>query len=442
MSRRRLIILKTSIVVFVAAALGFVMGAIGPAQALTTPTTWDSAVTCTADSLGYCISNHPGGVVPDAVLITPTAPTMWSVDQVTVTTFRVRFYRTISSTGSVTAIPGNHTFFVHVAWGLPTSPSVSPSASLSPSPSSSVSPSLSPSPTGTPPQTFPDASNTGVPAGVTLTVVNGDQTISGPNSICLVTADSTCTIDAKDINGCVVVDAINVHITRSKIHCNGFEVVQHGDKGVKDVAPAGCGQPPATPCIWVPLAISDSEITCTSGTGGTAVGDTNVTLDRVEVTNCENGFDADQWVTVQNSWIHALLGGVGHTDGLQMAHYLDGCNNSSCEVSHARFVDVIHNTIEAIDGTSAIISNPLGDNDIHILNNLMTGGAYTLYCPYLEGHAGPDAGVNWFAQNNRFIRTASRPNSGAFGPTSDCGDEDPTHVTGNVWDDDSSPVPL
>jgi hypothetical protein len=126
-----------------------------------------------------------------------------------------------------------------------------------------------------------------------------------------------------------------------------------------------------------------------SGTGGTAVGDTNVTLDRVNIHGCENGFDADQWVTVQNSWIHDLLGGVGHTDGLQMAHYLNGCATSACEVSHARFVDVIHNRIEAIDGTSAIISNPSGDSDVTIRNNLLTGGAYTLYCPY-NGVAGAE----------------------------------------------------
>jgi hypothetical protein len=189
------------------------------------------------------------------------------------------------------------------------------------------------------------------------------------------------------------------------------------------------------PCTWVPLAISDSEIWCTSGTGGTAVGDTNVTLDRVNIHGCENGFDADQWVTVQNSWIHDLLGDVGHTDGLQMAHYLNGCATSACEVSHARFVDVIHNRIEAIAGTSAIISNPSGDSDVTIRGNLLTGGAYTLYCPY-SGVAGP----NWFARDNRFIRTSSRPNGGEFGPWTGCEDEVPANVTGNVWDDNNAPL--
>jgi hypothetical protein len=381
------------------------------ASAATTPnlSSWGARVTCTADASGFCAVTHPAGVVPDSVTVTPEVPAIVSVDLRTTTTFRVRFCRAISSTGSCTPLTGTRVFYVHLDW-VPGSPSPSPSVSSSPSASPSASPSVSPS-APPPPATFPDASNTGVPAGVALTVVNGDQTFNTPNQV----------VDAKDINGCVSVTAPGVHITRSKIHCASFEVVQHGDKGVPEDR----------------LVITDSEISCTSGTGGTAVGDTNVTLDRDEITGCENGFDADQWVTVQNSWIHDGLGGVGHTDGVQMAHYLDGCPTTACEVSHARFVDVIHNRIEEIGGTSAVISNPSGDSDVNILNNLLTGGAYTLYCPY-----NGTGGANWKAQNNRFIRTADRPNSGAFGPVTGCSDENPANVTGNVWDDDGSAVPL
>lgn len=363
--------------------------------------------TCTADASGFCVVSHPAGVVPDSVVVTPELPAIVSTDQFNANTFRLRFCRLVSSTGSCTPLTGARVFSVHVDWtpGASPSPSDSPSASASPSTS----------PTGGPLPTFPDASNTGVPPGTALTVVNGDMSVSTAGAV----------IDAKDINGCLSVSAPSVRVTRSKIHCASFEVVQHGDNGILETDTSRR------------LVVSDSEIWCTSGTGGTAVGDTNVTLDRDNIHGCENGFDADQGITVQNSWIHGLLGGVGHTDGLQMAHYLNGCTSSACEVAHARFVDVIHNTIEAIDGTSAVISNPVGDNDVHIINNLMTGGAYTLYCPY-QGKGG----VNWFAQNNRFIRTSGRPNSGAFGPVTGCSDETPANVTGNVWDDNGSAVPL
>lgn len=392
------------------------------AGAATTPNIGSKGwrATCTADAAGFCAVAHTAGVVPDAIVVTPELPAIVSVDLPTATTFRVRFCRLVSATGSCTSLTGARVFYVHIDWVLFSSPSPTSSSTVAPSPSDS--PSIPPSPTASlsvsptlPPGTFPDASNTGVPPGTALTVVNGDMTISTAGAV----------VDAKDINGCLFVNAPSVRVTRSKIHCASFEVVQHGDNGILETDTSRR------------LVITDSEISCTSGTGGTAVGDTNVTLDRDEITGCENGFDADQGVTVQNSWIHALLGGIGHTDGLQMAHYLDGCTTSACEVNHARFVDVIHNTIEAIGGTSAVISNPSGDNDVHITNNLMTGGAYTLYCPY-----NGKGGTNWFAQNNRFIRTSGRPNSGEFGPVTGCGDEPPANVTGNVWDDNGSAVPL
>lgn len=386
-----------------------------PAGAATPPyqSSWGGRLTCTADSSGFCAVPHPVGVVPDSVVVTPELPAVVSVDQLTATTFRVRFCRLVSSTGVCTALTGLRAFYAHLDYNpLAASPapsSASPSAVPSGSPTVSPTPSLSPSPTPVPAAAWPDASNTGVPPGVALAAMSGDQTFSTAGQV----------VDAKDINGCVTVTAPGVHITRSKIHCASFEVVGYGDHGVQTDR----------------LVVTDSEIWCTSGTGGTAVGDTNVTLDRLNIHGCENGFDADQWVTVQNSWIHDLLGGVGHTDGLQMAHYLNGCPTSACEVNHARFVDVIHNRIEAIDGTSAIISNPSGDSDVTIRGNLLTGGAYTLYCPY-QGVGGP----NWRAQDNRFIRTAGRPQSGAFGPWTGCEDEVPANVTGNVWDDTGAPL--
>src|SRR5262245_42239240 len=51
----------------------------------------------------------------------------------------------------------------------------------------------------------PTAANTGVPAGVALTVVNGDVTVS---------QDGT-TIDAQDIHGFLIIAASNVRVTRS-----------------------------------------------------------------------------------------------------------------------------------------------------------------------------------------------------------------------------------
>src|SRR2546427_3410110 len=55
--------------------------------------------------------------------------------------------------------------------------------------------------------TYPDATNTGVPAGTALTVVNGDVTISTAGMI----------YENKDVRGCITVNAANVIIRKSKV---------------------------------------------------------------------------------------------------------------------------------------------------------------------------------------------------------------------------------
>jgi hypothetical protein len=80
------------------------------------PSSWGAKLTCTANSSGYCTVAHPAGVVPDAVTVTPAGPAITSVDQLTTAAFRIRFVRTIASNGSATALPGTHTFYVHVDW--------------------------------------------------------------------------------------------------------------------------------------------------------------------------------------------------------------------------------------------------------------------------------------------------------------------------------------
>ncbi len=303
-------------------------------------------------------------------------------------------------------------------------PSPSPSVSLLPSvpPSPSLSPSLSASasssPTGSPlincwptPHTcgYPDASNTGVPAGHTLTTVNGDVMLSTPGQV----------YQDREVNGCVNVTATGVTIQFVKVHCSSVEAISHFDLGVRDSTP---------------LKVLDSEVDCLGTVGVTGIGDTNVDAERDDISQCENGFDLDQWDTVRDNYVHNLLGEAGHTDGAQLAHYLNGCSTSACEVSHSRLVTIQHNTITGkndagANGTSAIISNPAGDESLVVDGNLLDGGAFTLYCD----HQGT-ADSNSFYTNNRFGRSA------AYGPATGCSDE--AHTTGNVYDDDDSPIPL
>jgi hypothetical protein len=73
-----------------------------------------------------------------------------------------------------------------------------------------------------------------------------------------------------------------------------------------------------------------------------------------------------------------------------------------------------------LSGTSAIISNPSLNSNVTVQNNLLSGGAYTLYCPR-------DTSTNYRVLSNRFTRAY------AYGPTDACAQV--AQFSGNVWDD-------
>ncbi len=244
---------------------------------------------------------------------------------------------------------------------------------------------------------YPDASCTGVPAGTSLTVVNGDMTIS--------TADTV--IEGKDIRGCVEVTAPGVIIRKSKIVADCFYVIKsHGVGGT-----------------W--LLIEDSEISCDDNSG-TGVGDSYITIRRANIHGCENGLDVDGYFDIQDSYIHDLYNGPGaHSDGIQT-------NNGGTNIT------IKHNTIYSDAGTSSIILHDNGADNTVIRDNLLAGGAYTLYC------ARPGASSNFDLINNHFS-TKFFDTVGDFGPWTDCDDDASVpgnQVTGNVYHESGDPVPL
>ena len=155
-------------------------------------------------------------------------------------------------------------------------------------------------------------------------------------------------IDGKLVNGCLSIAAGGVVIRNSRVTCTDFYVV--------DVYPA------RTPS----LLIEDSEIDCGMSPSN-GIGEEGVIVRRVEVVGCTNGFDANKDFLVEDSYIHSPYNGNdAHSDGAQF----NGTN-----------ITFRHNTILFPLGTSAIISHPNLNRDILIENNLLGGGAYTLYCP-------------------------------------------------------------
>jgi hypothetical protein len=238
---------------------------------------------------------------------------------------------------------------------------------------------------------WPDATNTGVPAGVALTVINGSVNLTTPGQV----------LEGKDIRGCVLVQAPNVTIRRSKVTCtDGYGIGSFPEEY------SGGG-----------LLIEDVEVTC-ANSSATAIGYYGLVARRVNLHNCENGFDIDDRVTVVDSYIHDMRPtDTGHTDGIQLAGGSD--------------IVIRHNTIFNPDGTSAIISHPSANANVTIEANLLGGGAYTLYCPR-------DSSTNFRVINNRFS-TLFGPNGGAYGPWDQC--QKVAENRGNVWDSTLVPVP-
>jgi hypothetical protein len=245
---------------------------------------------------------------------------------------------------------------------------------------------------------YPSADCTGVPAGTSLNVHDGDLEVVTANTV----------IDGLDIRGCVRVNAPGVVIRRTRITCPG--------SGVASFADAYSGQG---------VVLEDVEISCESVNGSSAVGDYNFTVRRANIHSCENGFDVDGRVTIEHSYIHDLIAfdpaSDPHSDGAQITPV-------------GRDINIVHNTIYAGDGTSAIISPTVSSGvvtNVVIEGNLMAGGAYTLYCQQ-DG-----SGNNYHVVNNHFS-TRFYPSVGAFGAWTDCGDE--TRVSGNVIHETGEPV--
>jgi hypothetical protein len=196
-------------------------------------------------------------------------------------------------------------------------------------------------------------------------VVNGDVSLS----------TAGMTYQGRDVRGCIRVTAPNVTIKNVKVTCNSG-----GGRNYTRVNTSSTG-----------LLLADVEINCLNDFGS-AIGSDNFTALRVNVHNCENGFNvgAPGNVLIRDSYIHDLwvdANDDAHADGIQIG---EGASN----------LTIYHNVIHNPNGqTAAIIMWNEGgaqNNNVAITNNLLAGGGYTLYC----GRVGTS--VNVAITGNRF----------------------------------------
>ena len=300
-------------------------------------------------------------------------------------------------------------------------PTPTPTATATPTPTPTpTATSPTPTPTPTPPSTncvasphlcgFPDATNTGVPAGTKLTVVTGNQVYSTPGQV----------ISGMDIRGCVSIRADNVTIKNSRITCTT------SDAGVKTHEGACGGN---NYCNRKGILIQDVEIDG-GGVSNNGLQYGGFDLLRVNIHGFENGIAwSAEPGSVRDSYIHGLNCTADSNGNCTGGQHPDGMQFSAGQTD----VTIDHNTIIAPITNSAIIMyDATGDQNARVVinNNILSGGGFTLYC-----NNNPSTGNR--VTNNRF--GASR-----FGPrTSGCSvsNGDLAAWSGNVSDATGQPIP-
>jgi large repetitive protein len=211
---------------------------------------------------------------------------------------------------------------------------------------------------------FPDATDTGVQPGVTLTPYNGNLIINTPG----------VTIENLDIHGYVIINADNVTLKNCKVTTNDFWGISVGGGGWST---GGVG------CV-----IQNCEVNGL-GTGDGAsgiVGGGSFIANNIY--GWENGIVPDHSNTlIQDNYIHDLKGaGNPHYDGID----IEGGGYSNIIIRHNTVIN--QNT-----QTSAFyMSNDFGSvSNVIIDNNKLIGGGYTVYSDQKSSLPGKITGVQF-----------------------------------------------
>lgn len=256
---------------------------------------------------------------------------------------------------------------------------------------------------------WPGPTNTGVPAGTSLTPHSGNLETTSNNQV----------IDSLDITGSLVVNHSGVIARKCKIIAPASEIA------AVFIATGASGT----------LLVEDCELSNSNKAGGAGIfydpgaSPPAVTVRRLNIHSAENAVGCLSNFDMRDSWVHDLdpAGGDPHTDGLQTA---GGVSN----------VNIIHNTFDMrapgtgpnnscvqLDVNAATNVNWLVESN-RLLLSTSNGGA-CVRIPNVDA-----TGNNIRVRNNRML-------PGLFGF---CIPDPPSTITewsGNVNDDTGVPVP-
>jgi hypothetical protein len=270
-----------------------------------------------------------------------------------------------------------------------------PAASPTPSPSKASTPVLPTVPAKSAiVQGRPGAGNTGVPAGVKLQS-SGALNITTPGTV----------IDGLDISGCVTIDAANVTIKNSRIHCSTNASVVSVSSGN--------------------LIMSHSEIDG-EGRAAQCISFSNYTLDAVDIHGCADGAKFASNVVIRNSYIHDLARGDGtHNDALQtMGGHDDVIEGNTLLAYSAADDDPMNAALHSGHITSDL-------RNVRVSNNYMDGGNYTVNAGATTTGGNSISGYvftdNVFGPHSRYGAVASLGSGVSFDSS-------------NVWASNGQPV--
>jgi hypothetical protein len=248
---------------------------------------------------------------------------------------------------------------------------------------------------------YPDATNTGVPAG---TVLRKSGSVNAAND--------GQVIDGLDITGEVNVTASNVTIRNSRVTGGGdwVIIVRPGANNLT-IEDSELQTPPGTP----------QDIACVLN-----IGDSKPQILRTNIHSCSAGVSSGGGL-VRDSYIHdmAQVPGLSHDVGV--------ASNGGGGMT------VTHNTIfNQLDQTAAVaFYQDFGtQHDNLVQDNLLGGGGYCVYGG--TGTKGSTSNIRFV--NNRFSRRY-HDTCGSYGIVASFKASDPSNAwTGNYWDDNLQPV--
>ena len=285
---------------------------------------------------------------------------------------------------------------------------VLPDSALAPvsTPTPDPTPDPTPGPTPEPPSgDWPGADNTGVPTGTALTTYTGPKTIT-----------AATTINAKRISGMILVKA-PLTITNSELTGN---------------IDADYGKP---------VTITDSEVRASNTSSAPAIGYSDVTLKRVEVTGAQHSVLCGANCDVQDSWLHGQglpAGSSWHNNGF----ISNGGSN----------VLLRHNTIQCTTSDNSNGGGCTGDvsffgdfsqiRNVTVDGNLLkaTKGGYCLAAGHNPGKPYGGNPANIVITGNVFERGSGRK-CGYWGAATGYLNANGNRFTGNTWDDGAAVTP-